>query len=503
MLRRLRSAIPFALRALPVALLGILLGALSFWLVARQPWPGSAAGRSFLDFVGRDRLEQEAQIDAQVRERFPIPPGFDLDTRPTGLWQLRAIRAQEAWLAVQRRRAAGTSGPPVIIGVYDGPMAAHHPDLAPNLQDADPGNPWSTLAAWGLFIGHGTGVMGAIAGTGLPGMTGAAPNARLLPYHTVHPQPDRGMTAALAHFRGQGARLANFAIALPHSIGPEAAVVNARREGLLLITGLYNRETDAPAYPAAYPGTLTASGVGPDDQPLGFGWGPLVDVVAPGSGMPTTAPVLQAGGFLLGAPYQHLCCNSIASALVTGVAALVLEADPTLTPDQVEKRIKLSARKTAAMVDAEGRPVRWHPRYGYGVLDAYAAVRLDQIAPVFGAAAALESGGGWRISGSAGDDVLDGQLDPARARDRHLRGVPTSNIAAVEYRLGTGPWRAAPLGPAAEAHRTAYSFPVGAGEALQGGGTVEVRASDTAGNVSPSITLALTGPRGLDGDAVP
>jgi len=86
--------------------------------------------------------------------------------------------------------------------------------------------------------------------------------------------------------------------------------------------------------------------MGPDDRPLGFGWGPLLDVVAPGSGMPTTAPVLRAGGFLLGASYQHLCCNSIASALVTGAAALVLEADPTLSPDQAEKRIKLSARKT-------------------------------------------------------------------------------------------------------------------------------------------------------------
>jgi len=147
--------------------------------------------------------------------------------------------------------------------------------------------------------------------------------------------------------------------------------------------------------------------------------------------------------------------------------------------------------------------VRWHPRYGYGVVDEHAAVTFDQIAPLFGASATpLPGGAGWRISGTVGDDVLDNLLDPERDRDTHLRGVPTSNVAMVEYRLGTRPWQRVPLTPAPEPHRWAFSFQVPGG-AARGGSTAELRAWDTAGNVSPSLALRLAAPATLDSDAVP
>lgn len=492
--RALRFAIPAMGRALLVALCALAL----VWLALRQPWPFLIRDRSFLAYVAAEERRMEQSADDRIRQLASTPVDLPLDRSPTGLWQLRAIRAQEAWGALELRWAGRESERPrVRVGVYDGAMATAHPDLFPNLDDDDPADPFSVLAAWLAGAGHGAGMMGIIGGAGAPGMTGAAPRSILIPFHTVRSGRDTSLSAALAHFRSRGVRVANFAIAIPEPIGPASAVKQAADGGLLVVTGLYNRDTDTPAYPAAYPGVLTASGVSLQDEPAGFGWGDLVDVVAPAWGMPTTAAMLRAGPFGFGPPYRRQCCNSVASALATGTAALILEADPTLTSTQVEKRIKLSARKPSAMMDAQGRTLRWHPRFGYGVLDAYAAVTFDRIGPNLQTSVSPESRDALIVTGTAVDDVLDDALEPSRTRDDHLRGVPTSNIAMVEYRTRQSDWQAASLQTAAaSAGQYARAFNIRIEGAVIGqGGMVEIRAGDTAGNVSPSVSIPVIGRR--------
>ncbi len=495
---RLSGALRFAIPAMARALLAALCALALVWLALRQPWPYPVQARSFLSHVSAEERQLEEAADGRIRQLAATPDDLPIDRSPTGLWQLRAIRAQEAWAALELRWAGRESERPrVRVGVYDGAMATAHPDLAPNLEDDDPADPFSVLAAWLAGLGHGAAMMGIIGGAGAPGLTGAAPRSVLIPFHTVKAGRDASMPAALDHFRARGVRVANFAIALPEPIGPASAVQQAADGGLLVVTGLYNRDADTPAYPAAYPGVVTASGVGAQDEPAGFGWGDLVDVVAPAWGMPTPGAVLRAGPFGFGPPYQHQCCNSVASALTTAAAALILESDPTLTSPQVEKRIKLSARNPPAMIDAQGRTLRWHPRFGYGVLDAYAAVTFDRIGPNLQTSVSPESRDALIVTGTAVDDVLDNTLEPSRTRDDHLRGVPTSNIAMVEYRTSQSDWQAASLQTAAaSAGQYARRFNIRIeGAVMRQGGMVEIRAWDTAGNVSPGVSIPVIGRR--------
>ncbi|MEK7216938.1 MAG: hypothetical protein AAB289_15235, partial [Chloroflexota bacterium] len=145
------------------------------------------------------------------------------------------------------------------------------------------------------------------------------------------------------------------------------------------------------------------------------------------------------------------------------------------------------------MRDAQGQPVRWHPRFGYGVLDAYGAVTLDQIGPDLQTSVIPEGRAALMVTVSAIDDILDAYLQPGRARDDHLRGVPTSNIAVVEYRTSPNAWQAVPLEPAenpASRYARSVAFRID-GAVMRQGGTVEIRAWDTAGNVSPTVSIPV------------
>jgi subtilisin family serine protease len=56
----------------------------------------------------------------------------------------------------------------------------------------------------------------------------------------------------------------------------------------------------------------------------------------------------------------------MASPHVAGVAALIRSLHPTYTPDQVRQAILTSAQDLG--------PPGWDPQYGWGLVDAYAAL---------------------------------------------------------------------------------------------------------------------------------
>jgi hypothetical protein len=91
------------------------------------------------------------------------------------------------------------------------------------------------------------------------------------------------------------------------------------------------------------------------------------------------------------------------------------------------------------------------------------------------------------MGGIARDGVNDRGLQPDRERDRHLFGVPASNVDRVEYRMGSGPWEAAEFVGEPRNYERAFSVRVRSSE------TVSFRAWDTAGNTGPEVQAT---PRG-------
>lgn len=100
--------------------------------------------------------------------------------------------------------------------------------------------------------------------------------------------------------------------------------------------------------------------------------------------------------------------TSASTPMVSGVAALILQANPALTWRDVRLILARTARRnddTGWQTNAAGRPI--HPKYGFGIANASAAVDAAKAATTIGGSESLRSCSQTR---SPGTSLLDGVL---------------------------------------------------------------------------------------------
>lgn len=166
-----------------------------------------------------------------------------------------------------------------------------------------------------------------------------------------------------------GARIISMSLGGPSGSSAESlAVVAASNAGSLLIAAAGNSASPAPAYPAAYSQVLDVSSVGPDGTLAPYSnYASISGIAAPGGNLAagdTTFGVFSTmWNFAMSVPtYQTINGTSQATPHVSGVAALVLAQNPSLTAAQ------LRARLTTYAVDV-GAPGADN-LYGAGILNA-------------------------------------------------------------------------------------------------------------------------------------
>ena len=284
-------------------------------------------------------------------------------------------------------------------------------------------------------FGHGTHMIGLIAGDGTASLeqyTGAATNADVVSVKvagwdgaTDVSTVIAGLHWAVAHKDEYGIKVLNLsfgtdAFAAADADPLDAALEQAWRAGIVVVVSAGNAGT--PVAPA----TTTLTKPGDDPYVITVGAADTAgtastadDVVAPFSSRSTAGgakPDLLAPGVAvvslrapgstidtfraparIGADYFRGSGTSQASAIVAGVVARMLSANPALTPDQVKGILLATTDRTLA-----GRPGA-----GAGLLDAMSAVAL------------ADSGGALPVANaglvpSAGTGPLDG------ARGTHL-----------------------------------------------------------------------------------
>jgi len=251
---------------------------------------------------------------------------------------------------------------------------------------------------------HGTHVVGTIAQTtnNTIGVAGIAYNTSIMPVKVLD-QAGCGYLDDVAdgiNFAAtSGAKVINLSLGGPDpSITLENAVANAYNLGVTVIAASGNDGTSAVSYPAAYDAYVIAVGATRYDETRTYysNYGSSLDLVAPGGDLnvnqngdgyndgilqntfsPYTdrAPWCVSPGDTKADPtdfgYWFFTGTSMAAPHVVGVAALLLAQNPNRTPDQIRNILQTTAE--------DKEDLGWDQYYGYGIVDAYAALTYSPI----------------------------------------------------------------------------------------------------------------------------
>lgn len=266
---------------------------------------------------------------------------------------LSAAKIQKAWGLTQGSRN-------VVVAVIDTGIDSNHPDLKANLWKAPLK---STTYGWDFVAksanpvdvhGHGThiaGIIGAIANT-KTGTAGVAQSVQIMPIRYYSESAPGSVNLAntikaLHYAIDNGARIINYSGGGPEYSQEEfQAMKKAEERGVLIVAAAGNdhHNTDLEEnryYPAAYElkglkNIISVASLDTDGKLLpssNFGV-KTVDIAAPGEAILSTIP---------GGKYGKLTGTSQATAFVSGVAALILSKQPSLTPAQIKEVILKNA----------------------------------------------------------------------------------------------------------------------------------------------------------------
>jgi serine protease AprX len=319
----------------------------------------------------------------------------------------RIVRARQVW-------QDGITGKGVTVAVLDS-------GVAPDMDLMDLSAPKSRILGYVNFTdpspqrdpgGHGTHVAGIIAGNGQRSdgeFVGIAPQANIVDVRVLRSTGSgrmssviRGIEWTLAHRKEHNIRVINLSFGarnpLSYRADPlSAAVEIAWRRGLVVVAAAGNEgpERGKVVTPGIDPYVITVGATDDrgtrtrDDDVLAWfsAWGdvdsnPKPDLVAPGrrlvsvrvegSTLDTHDRVVVAPN---GSTYLRLTGTSMSTGVVSGAAALLLERNPSLTPDQVKA---LLVRTTQPYGVLSGQVLPDPIADGSGLLDAFGAAKAAE-----------------------------------------------------------------------------------------------------------------------------
>lgn len=294
-----------------------------------------------------------------------------------GQWGPQAIGVGTAWeTGTSSNGAACTASAPClgshgrVVAVIDTGIDFTHPDVAPNYCYDGPnffsplGRPWDDH-------GHGTAVAGAAAAKINNFYDVAGVSDSCLVAIKVLGADGRGnqtdLASAIRWAADNGVDVVNMSLG-GGSGSPlvEMAIDYASSKGVLLVAAAGNDGCSSVDYPAAFPKVIAVGSLATSTLRSDFSdCGPEIDLAAPGEGIYTTG---------------RWCCTivangtSIASPLVAGVAALIWDRRPTMTPGQV----RCALADTADDLGPAGRD----NEFGDGRVDADGAIAWMATRPI-------------------------------------------------------------------------------------------------------------------------
>ena len=272
-------------------------------------------------------------------------------------WNLKAIGMEEAW-------RSGLTGKGVTVAIVDSGLSGATGDI--DKSRVLPGK--NCVGGTGVddTLGHGTfvaGVIGATKDNGV-GIAGIAPGVTIVPIkcyatdETDFAAQAAGIYAAVDEYHCD---ILNISAGDPEIVPEvEAAIRHALDEGVIVVAAAGNSGDTQLLYPASYDGVISVSNVGRDmvlsatSNKNDHVW-----VTAPGR------EIVSLGRLPL--TVKMSSGTSFSAPAVAGVAALLKEAFPQMTPADFREILKVSSKDL-------GR-TGYDIYYGWGLVQAPDAIR--------------------------------------------------------------------------------------------------------------------------------
>lgn len=278
------------------------------------------------------------------------------------------IQSEMAWDVL-------TAAPDVVVAILDTGMHLDHPDLAANLfsipgeipsngKDDDGNGYIDDIHGWDFYYddqfpvdsdGHGTHVAGAIGAVGnnATGVAGVCWDVNMLSIQVLNREGE-GFTSdvirALEYIEDLPVDLINASFGgYVYSEAEEQAFQRISSLGIWTIAAAGNEKLDTdtdPMYPMGYDndGIISVAALDESGNPAGYSNFGInsVDIFAPGSSIYST---------YLNGNYRYLSGTSLATAIVTGAAALVLQQENPVSGsfslrDRILERARISPQLT-------------------------------------------------------------------------------------------------------------------------------------------------------------
>lgn len=296
-------------------------------------------------------------VQPDYYRQFVITPQNDAEPLEQVIpWGVDRIDADRAWRY--------STGKKVKVAVIDTGIDVDHPDLQANIHGGVNTIDEYQPDEYDDDHGHGTCVAGIIAAVNNDsGVIGVAPDAWLY-------------SVKVLDLTGSG-YISDIIEGIEWCIDKKLQVINMSFGGYdnqalhdacdaAWEHGCILAASEGPgyiSYPAAYSSVIAVAATDRNDY-QGYEYGPELELVAPGERILTTC---IGGGYITVSGVSYGCPH------VSGTAALVVALHPTYTNGMVRRILQITAEDL-------GTP-GWDPYYGFGLVDAEAAVTYPGATP--------------------------------------------------------------------------------------------------------------------------
>lgn len=299
----------------------------------------------------------------QPNYKYKVNSDINVYSDPNYQYHIDLIKAKEAWNLVESK------GNTTKVSVIDTGVDVKHEDLQKNLVS----NSSYTQTVGGLkkqtvydsdYHGtHVTGIIGATYGNGI-GVSGVASGnnnnlAKIMVVGASYNGEDlytSDIIDAINYSKDNGAKVINMSFGgAGRDRAMEAVIRDAYDSGIVLVAASGNDESNEFSSPSDFKEVISVNASNKYNKPVYWSdYGISKDISAPGYNILSTTP---------GNTYNLLSGTSMASPVVAGVVALMLDANPSLTPADVYNILCASTGQSD-----------FDEMLGYGVVNAKEAV---------------------------------------------------------------------------------------------------------------------------------